>query len=63
MLQIRGWGGRLMQEAGAEIVKDYRDLAFMGFTEVIRNLPTILKNIQVLQVRYSLVQTRRHHLY
>ena len=44
--QIRGWGGSLMQEAGAEIVKDYRDLAFMGFTEVIRNLPTILKNIK-----------------
>src|SRR5450631_1734107 len=43
---IRGWGGGLMQEAGAEIVKDYRDLAFMGFTEVIRNLPTILKNIK-----------------
>ena len=43
---IRGWGGGLMQEAGAVIVKDYRDLAFMGFTEVIRNLPTILKNIK-----------------
>ena len=44
--EIRGWGGSLMQQAGAEIVKDYRDLAFMGFTEVIRNLPTILKNIK-----------------
>ncbi len=43
---IRGWGGALMREAGAEIVKDYRDLAFMGFTEVISNLPTILKNIK-----------------
>ncbi len=43
---IRGWGGDLMKEAGAEIVKDYRDLAFMGFTEVIRNLPVILKNIK-----------------
>ncbi len=43
---IRGWGGELMKEAGAEIVKDYRDLAFMGFTEVIRNLPTILRNIK-----------------
>src|ERR1700676_62621 len=43
---IRGWGGGLMQEAGAEIVKDYRDLAFMGFTEVIRNLPTIMRNIK-----------------
>ena len=44
--EIRGWGGSLMQHAGAEIVKDYRDLAFMGFTEVIRNLSTILKNIK-----------------
>ena len=44
--EMRGWGGHLMQEAGAEIVKDYRDLAFMGFTEVIRNLPKILKNIR-----------------
>jgi lipid-A-disaccharide synthase len=43
---VRGWGGSLMKEAGAEIVKDYRDLAFMGFTEVIRNLPTILRNIK-----------------
>jgi lipid-A-disaccharide synthase len=44
--RIRGWGGGLMLEAGAEIVKDYRELAFMGFTEVIRNLPTILRNIK-----------------
>jgi lipid-A-disaccharide synthase len=44
--KIRGWGGELMQEAGAVIVKDYRDLAFMGFTEVIQNLPTILRNIK-----------------
>jgi lipid-A-disaccharide synthase len=43
---IRGWGGSLMAETGARIVKDYRDLAFMGFTEVILNLPTILKNIK-----------------
>ena len=40
--QIRAWGGEMMQEAGAEIVKHYRDLAFMGFFEVIKNLPTIL---------------------
>ncbi len=43
---IRGWGGEMMQDAGAEIVKNYRDLAFMGFTEVISNLPTILRNIK-----------------
>ena len=44
--RVRGWGGGMMTEAGADIVKDYRDLAFMGFTEVIRNLPIILKNIK-----------------
>ena len=40
--QIRAWGGDMMQVAGAEIVKHYRELAFMGFFEVVKNLPTIL---------------------
>jgi lipid-A-disaccharide synthase len=40
---IRCWGGDLMEQAGATLVKHYRELAFMGFTEVIRNLPTIYK--------------------
>jgi lipid-A-disaccharide synthase len=43
---IRCWGGDLMEQAGATLVKHYRELAFMGFTEVIRNLPTILQNIK-----------------
>lgn len=44
--KIRCWGGDLMQEAGGELVKHYRDLAFMGFAEVIKNLPTILRNLR-----------------
>ena len=44
---IRCWGGDLMQQAGGELVKHYRELAFMGFTEVIRNLGTILKNLKL----------------
>ncbi len=43
---IRCWGGDLMQAAGASLVRHYRDLAFMGFAEVIMNLPTILGNIR-----------------
>lgn len=43
---IRCWGGDLMQAAGAQVVKHYRDLAFMGFAEVIRNLPTIMDNLK-----------------
>jgi lipid-A-disaccharide synthase len=45
--QFRAWGGDLMKEQGAEIVKHYRDLAFMGFTEVVMNLKTILNNISL----------------
>lgn len=44
---VRCWGGDLMQDAGATLVKHYRDLAFMGFVEVILNLRTILRNISV----------------
>lgn len=42
---IKCWGGDLMQQAGGNVVKHYRDLAFMGFAEVIKNLPTIFKNL------------------
>ncbi len=45
--QLRGWGGDLMEQAGMELVKHYRQLAFMGFAEVIRNLPAILKNFRL----------------
>jgi len=34
-----------MAAAGAEVVKHYRELAFMGFTQVIMNLRSILRNI------------------
>ena len=43
---FRAWGGDLMQKEGATVVKHYRDLAFMGFAEVISNLPTILGNMR-----------------
>lgn len=44
---FRCWGGDLMKAQGAELVKHYRDLAFMGFTEVVMNLRTILGNIDL----------------
>lgn len=43
--ELRCWGGDKMEAAGATLVKHYRDLAFMGFVEVIRHLRTILRNI------------------
>lgn len=44
--EIRFWGGDLMQQTGGTLVKHYRDLAFMGFAEVVQNLKTILSNIK-----------------
>ena len=43
--KIRAWGGNLMKKQGAMLVKHYRDLAFMGFVEVLLHLRTILKNL------------------
>ncbi|MCF8299028.1 MAG: lipid-A-disaccharide synthase [Saprospiraceae bacterium] len=42
---FRCWGGDLMEKQGGVLVKHYRDLAFMGFVEVLFNLKTILGNI------------------
>ncbi len=44
--EFRFWGGDLMQKQGGTLVKHYRDLAFMGFLEVAKNLKTILNNIK-----------------
>ena len=44
---IRFWGGDLMKDVGGTLVKHYRDLAFMGFIEVIFNLKTIFDNIKI----------------
>ncbi len=44
---IRFWGGDLMQNVGGTLVKHYRELAFMGFVEVLFNLKTILNNIKI----------------
>lgn len=43
---IRCWGGDRMEEAGATLVKHYKNLAYMGFVEVIKHLGTILNNIK-----------------
>jgi len=43
---FRGWGGDKMEHEGAVVVKHYRDLAFMGFAEVLTHLPTIFRNFR-----------------
>lgn len=45
--EFRFWGGDHMLEQGGTLVKHYKDLAFMGFFEVLKNIRTILKNISL----------------
>lgn len=44
--KFRFWGGDKMQAQGGFLVKHYRDLAFMGFLEVLKNLKTILNYLK-----------------
>lgn len=39
------FGGDLMEQQGAKVLKHYRELAFMGFIPVLLNLKTIFKNL------------------
>ncbi len=43
--EFRFFGGDLMQAQGGTLVKHYADMAYMGFIEVVVNLPVILKNL------------------
>lgn len=43
--QFRYFGGDLMAAVGGELVRHYRDTAFMGLLPVIMNLRTILSNM------------------
>ena len=43
--EFRFWGGDRMEAVGGKLIKHYRDLAFMGFWEVVTNLRTTLRNI------------------
>lgn len=43
---FRCWGGNKMQATGITLVKHYKDLAFMGFSEVLKNLPVIFRNLK-----------------
>src|SRR5690606_563368 len=44
---FRFWGGDLMQNVGGTLVKHYKERSFMGFAEVIKNLPRIFQDISL----------------
>lgn len=46
---FRGFGGDKMAQEGMELVKHYKDLAFMGFYEVLKNINNIRKNFTLVK--------------
>ena len=44
--EFRCWGGDEMERVGGTLVHHYKDTAFMGFMEVLRNLPELYKFIK-----------------
>lgn len=43
--EIVGWGGDLMESAGTRLLVHYRNTAFMGFLEILKNLGRVFHNI------------------
>ncbi len=44
---IIGWGGEDMQGHGVKVTRHYRELAYMGFVEVVKHLPAIFRNFRI----------------
>jgi lipid-A-disaccharide synthase len=51
--EFRGFGGEHMAGEGVSLTVHYRDLAFMGFLEIVKNLHTISKFIKVCKADIS----------
>jgi len=50
---IQGWGGDEMIRSGVTVLKHYRELAFMGFVEVVKHLPEIMRNFREVKTQIS----------
>ncbi|MCF8258727.1 MAG: lipid-A-disaccharide synthase [Flavobacteriales bacterium] len=44
---FEGFGGERMAAAGMKVLRGLDHLAFMGFTEVVKNLPTVMRNFSI----------------
>jgi lipid-A-disaccharide synthase len=47
LAEFRFYGGDLMKSVGGTLVKHYREMAFMGFTDVLANICTITRNLRI----------------
>ncbi len=56
--EIYGWGGDEMANAGVKILKHYRELAFMGFVEVLQHLPDIMRNFKRVKEQIASIKPK-----
>ena len=47
--RFRYFGGDMMESEGGELVKHFRDMAFMGIVNVVMNINTIKRNMKFCQ--------------
>ncbi len=50
---LEGWGGPKMEAAGVALYRKLKDLAFMGFVEVLANIFTIKRNFSLIKNHLS----------
>lgn len=53
---FKGFGGERMQQAGLILSKHYKEMAFMGFLEVVQNLSAIKRNFK--QAKKELLESK-----
>jgi lipid-A-disaccharide synthase len=58
--EFRFYGGDLMKAVGGTLVKHYREMAFMGFMDVLANIRTITRNLRIC--RRDILDYRPHGL-
>ena len=56
---FRVWGGDLMKAQGGVLVKHYKDTAFIGLVDVLKNLGTIKANFKLCEDDLMDYQPRR----
>lgn len=57
--QFRGIGGDAMQREGMTLLRHYRTLAYMGWWQVLRHLPTILRGLREVKADLRAVRPDR----
>lgn len=51
--EVVAWGGNLTRDAGAQLLQHYNEISFMGIWEVLKNLATLKKKMDLCKSQIS----------